>query len=206
VVNVRSGPGTNYSAIGRLQKGQSFPVTGKNPGGDWWQFDYNGRSGWVYGQNVAVTSSDLVQVAANIPAAPTRRPVPTSPPRPTSPPATPVPVTRFAATKSTILPDTNDWVTIYCAVFNRDYSSPLSGTIRVLRDGAVVEEGKAFGKFLTAYLHMPYNDGCKVEMRPASNGTYTAMLVENGQPISDVFTLNVTGTGNRVAIVEFKEK
>ena len=33
VVNVRSGPGTNYAQIGRLQAGQSFDITGKNPTG-----------------------------------------------------------------------------------------------------------------------------------------------------------------------------
>ena len=51
-VNVRSGPGTNYAQIGRLQAGQSFAITGKNPAGDWWQFDFNGRPGWVLGELV----------------------------------------------------------------------------------------------------------------------------------------------------------
>src|SRR5690606_30014990 len=41
-MNVRSGPGTNYGIIGAANQGQRYPVTGKNPAGDWWQINYNG--------------------------------------------------------------------------------------------------------------------------------------------------------------------
>ena len=87
-VNVRSGPGTNYAQIGRLQSGQSFVITGKNPAGDWWQFDFNGRSGWVLGESVRASGGERVQVAANIAPPPTARPRPTARPvaRPTARP------------------------------------------------------------------------------------------------------------------------
>jgi hypothetical protein len=81
-VNVRSGPGTNYAQIGRLQAGQSFIITGKNPAGDWWQFDFNGRSGWVLGELVRASGGERVQVAANIAPPPTVRPRPTARPVP----------------------------------------------------------------------------------------------------------------------------
>jgi uncharacterized protein YraI len=89
-VNVRSGPGTNYAQIGRLQAGQSFAITGKNPAGDWWQFDFNGRSGWVLKELVRASGGERVQVAANIPTPPTAAPRPTARPvaRPTARPAT----------------------------------------------------------------------------------------------------------------------
>ena len=79
-VNVRSGPGTNYAQIGRLQAGQSFVITGKNPAGDWWQFDFNGRPGWVLGELVRASGGERVQVAANIAPPPTARPRPTARP------------------------------------------------------------------------------------------------------------------------------
>ena len=91
-VNVRGGPGTNYARIGQLTAGQSFDITGKNPAGDWYQFDLNGRAAWVIARLVS-TSGDMgsVQVAQNIPAPPppppTARPQPTSPPPPATPPA-----------------------------------------------------------------------------------------------------------------------
>lgn len=95
VVNVRSGPGTNYGLIGRMNAGQRYPVTGKNADGSWWQIDYGGQPGWVTGSLVQTEGAiDAVQVATNIPAAPPRPtprptpiPQPTSPPAPTQPPA-----------------------------------------------------------------------------------------------------------------------
>lgn len=84
-LNVRSGPGTSYNTLGQIRQGQTFPITGKNSAGNWWQFDYNGRAGWVSGQLVRVTGAESVQVAANIPAPPTSAPRPTA--RPTTRPA-----------------------------------------------------------------------------------------------------------------------
>jgi len=83
-VNIRSGPGTNYGLLGSGQQGTMFRITGKSPDGAWWEIDYNGRAGWVFGQLVAVTGGEGVAVAQNIPAAPTAAP----PPPPTN---TPVP-------------------------------------------------------------------------------------------------------------------
>jgi len=92
LMNVRGGPGTNYNVIGTASPGQEFRITGKNPGlGDWWQIDYAGRTGWVFGQLVTATNAETVQVALVIPAPPppTATPVPTSTPipAPTQPPA-----------------------------------------------------------------------------------------------------------------------
>lgn len=80
-INVRQGPGTTYNIIGAANQGERFPVTGKNPAGDWWQIDYRGQPGWVFGQLVTPQNTASVQVAQNIPAAP-------PPPPPTN---TPVP-------------------------------------------------------------------------------------------------------------------
>ena len=79
-VNVRRGPGTNYQVIGSLSGGQSAEVTGKNPAGNWWQFDYSGQMGWVIGDLVTLSGdTGSIQVAQNIPAPPpplTARPQP----------------------------------------------------------------------------------------------------------------------------------
>ena len=88
-VNVRRGPGTNYAVIGSLSGGQSAEVTGKNPAGNWWQFDYSGQMGWVIGDLVTLSGdTGSIQVAQNIPAppppSPTPRPQPTAVPQPTA--------------------------------------------------------------------------------------------------------------------------
>ncbi|RLC99842.1 MAG: hypothetical protein DRI77_01800 [Chloroflexi bacterium] len=90
-VNVRSGPGTNYTKLGYLEPGSQAEVTGRYS--DWWQIKYNGRSGWVFGE--LVTASDVASVAqVEPPPAPTAAPVtavpPTAPPPPTAAPVTDV--------------------------------------------------------------------------------------------------------------------
>ncbi|MBY0062717.1 SH3 domain-containing protein [Priestia aryabhattai] len=53
-LNVRSGAGTNYAAIGSVTKGQKLSVVSKS--GSWYKINYNGRTGYV--------SSDYVQASA----------------------------------------------------------------------------------------------------------------------------------------------
>ena len=77
--NVRSGPGTNYTVLGTENQGARFVVTGRNPAGDWWEIDYNGRTGWVSAGLVTPYNTEAVAVSANLPAAP---PTPTPPPAP----------------------------------------------------------------------------------------------------------------------------
>lgn len=59
-VNVRSGPDISFARLGYLDPGTSAEVTGKYE--DWFQIDYNGGPGWVYGELVAVTNTDNVPV------------------------------------------------------------------------------------------------------------------------------------------------
>jgi len=60
-MNVRGGPDTNYPIIGTASPGQQFQITGKNPGGDWWQIVYQGKPGWVYEPLVNATNSVSVE-------------------------------------------------------------------------------------------------------------------------------------------------
>ena len=86
-INVRGGPGTNYPIIGASQPGTTFTIKGKDPTGAWWQVDYNGRDGWLFGQLVSAQNTSAVPVAQNIPAPPP--PTATPIPQPTQPPAAP---------------------------------------------------------------------------------------------------------------------
>jgi serine/threonine-protein kinase len=78
-INVRAGPGTNYPVIGALNPGESRQITGRNQAGDWWQFDYGGRPGWV--SNLIVRTqgaADTVAVAEAPPLPATAPPALTS--------------------------------------------------------------------------------------------------------------------------------
>ena len=64
-INVRAGPGTNYAVIGTAAPGEQFAITGKSPGsGDWWQINYDGRTGWVYRPLVTATNAHDVEVVS----------------------------------------------------------------------------------------------------------------------------------------------
>ncbi len=91
VVNIRGGPGTNYNVVGSGNAGQTFPVTGKNPAGDWWQITFNGQPAWIYAPLVTPQNTGAVAVAANIPPAPTLPPPPPATNTPVPPPAAPPP-------------------------------------------------------------------------------------------------------------------
>ena len=97
-MNIRGGPGTNYSVVGTASAGEQFSITGRDVSGDWWQIRYKGRSGWVYAPFVESEGGDSVRVVAPPPTATrTRTPTPrptatrtrTPTPRPTVPPLRP---------------------------------------------------------------------------------------------------------------------
>ena len=67
LINVRSGPGTNYAVIGGATPGEYFAVSGINPEEDWWQIDYDGQTGWVFAQLVTATGAENVPVVTDIP-------------------------------------------------------------------------------------------------------------------------------------------
>lgn len=68
LVRVRTGPGTGYSIIGHVSKGDSLVRTGTTANG-WTQVNYNGRTGYV-------SSKYLTTTNPNATAAPTATPLP----------------------------------------------------------------------------------------------------------------------------------
>ena len=77
VLTVRRGPAKIYAVMGELEIGQQHPVTGRNFDGSWWQIEYEGQSGWVFGEDLAITDVENVPVAAGVP---TPTPTPTATP------------------------------------------------------------------------------------------------------------------------------
>ena len=96
-VNVRTGPGTNYTRVGYLDPGAQARVIGRS--GDWWQIDYDGGPGWVFGDIVTASNADNVAEVqpppSPTPLPPTDTPLPTDTPAPAAPTATPGPPPEF---------------------------------------------------------------------------------------------------------------
>jgi anionic cell wall polymer biosynthesis LytR-Cps2A-Psr (LCP) family protein/uncharacterized protein YgiM (DUF1202 family) len=57
IVNVRSGPGTQFDILGRLRSRQAAPIVGKNSAGSWWQINYSGQPAWVAARVVRATGN-----------------------------------------------------------------------------------------------------------------------------------------------------
>jgi uncharacterized protein YraI len=83
--NVRSGPGTNYPALGGLQPGDTAVVIGRDATAQWYVINYSSAAsgqGWV-SNTVSTYDGDvnsLPVIAAPPPPAPTNTPVPTKTP------------------------------------------------------------------------------------------------------------------------------
>jgi hypothetical protein len=48
VVNLRSGPGTDFDVIGQLNEGVDVPIIGTTALRDWWQLSFDGEPAWVF--------------------------------------------------------------------------------------------------------------------------------------------------------------
>lgn len=76
-INVRSGPGTDYTFVGKLLAGQQVPALGRSAGGDWVKIVFPegpGGTGWVYAYLVTVNG---VLPVVEPPATPTPQVTPT---------------------------------------------------------------------------------------------------------------------------------
>ncbi|MCR5033340.1 MAG: SH3 domain-containing protein [Lachnospiraceae bacterium] len=56
-VNVRSGPGKEYDALGTMQQGEQLPVTGITDN-DWFEVKFRGEKGYVYASYVKELSGE----------------------------------------------------------------------------------------------------------------------------------------------------
>ncbi len=200
VLNVRGGPGTNYNIIGSLTAGQTMRVTGKNQAGDWWQIDYNGQAGWVFGQLVSTQNTEAVAVAQNIPAAPpTPIPQPTQPPAPQPAPTQP-PAEQPAEPAPTAAPSRQYEFNI--AVLQG--CEPNKGVTYV--KGTVYKNGNPVNGNIVAFSYAP--DGpivAQIQAGPHqgyegwSTGSYSHILEANGAREGNWFFWIVDTAGNRIS-------
>jgi len=95
-VNVRSGPGTNYTRLGYLDPGAEAQVIGRY--NDWWQIRYDDAPGWVFGEIVTASNADSVPQVEPPPA-------PTAAPSTATPVPTVVPPTQAPADFRGLVPD-----------------------------------------------------------------------------------------------------
>lgn len=202
-VNVRSGPGTQFTAIGTLFAEQSLPVLGQLAGGAWLQVSLsNGATGWV-AASVTRLEGDCVALPviaapANAPLAPTLPP-PTSLPLPTTasggstaPTAMPTSAPAPTAVPTTeLLPDLS--VTISYAQLNAD-GKPDIGYSILVRDVT---------NPFSYRVQICVDDNCIFEdmtaLTSSSSGTSRMLdFVVDGRRITHMATVTVDSTNDVV--------
>jgi uncharacterized protein YgiM (DUF1202 family) len=189
--NVRSGPGTNYPIMGEVRPGQTYEVTGKNPAGDWWQFNFQGRTGWVFGQFVQPNAAARsVPVASNIPTPPpTPRPQPTAPP-PTQPP----PLSLFVQAgvpEFRNADNTNfEWVTFWGRLGKPDEFNASGYKLRVSVPSGTVEVpfNSIWQDAYAGYGGSAFRYNAKAELRRTAGGFRAVVVDGSGKEVSDVIT------------------
>ncbi|MFN2272997.1 MAG: SH3 domain-containing protein [Anaerolineae bacterium] len=177
-VNVRSGPGTGFGVVGRLEPGQEAAVTGRYE--DWWQIDYGGTPGWV--ADWVVTAYDTDSVAEVVPPP---SPIPaTSAPLPT---ATSVPPTVAAVECGGIVADDFQvegapgpyavgapiWFSLWITNKTGDKVEYRSLGVDALKDGVSVKYQQSYSySFVDAYKQFTHRDRIILD----SAGTYDLWL------------------------------
>lgn len=168
-MNVRAGPGTTYPIVGQAPIGAQYLISGRNPGGGWWQIIFNGQYAWIYSPFVTAYNTTLVQVATNIPTpVPTPRP-PTPIPAPTQPPA---PQFAYSVTSNGNCPRNDQQTYFEGKVLDRN-NNPVSGVcLHVAFNGPRNTKCTGCGKPAGQFGFSPFGGR-------ASSGTFVEIYIVN---------------------------
>ncbi len=208
-MNVRGGPGTNYNVLGGATTGQTFPVTGKNNDGSWWQISYNGQAGWVFGQLVTAQNAESVAVATNIPAPPVQpTPVPVAvvnTPVPAAPPAEAPPAEAPPAEEPTAVPAPSSNYEFNKAILQR--CDPNAGVTYI--NGTVYKNGQPANGYEVAFSHAPDAEiVASITSGPHGGGYegwnagfYSHILSPNSPRMGNWFVWIVDGNGQRISAI-----
>ncbi|MFZ4828610.1 MAG: SH3 domain-containing protein [Phototrophicaceae bacterium] len=63
LLNIRTAPNTSATSLGKISRGQTYRVLGKNAAGTWYQLRLpSGITGWVSGQYLLVTNAAVLPI------------------------------------------------------------------------------------------------------------------------------------------------
>ncbi len=132
VMNVRSGPGTNYPKIGQVSVGHTSDILGRNNDASWLQINTPGGLGWVFAQLTQVegdaNTAPVVEAAA---------PPPTNTPAPPPPPTnTPVPQPKYQYVVTNVFAKENKAMTQIKGIIKDSAGNPVNGMHVRVRSGS----------------------------------------------------------------------
>lgn len=63
LLNIRNAPSLSATSLGKISRGQTYRVLGKNAAGTWYQLRLpSGITGWVFGQYLLVTNAAVLPI------------------------------------------------------------------------------------------------------------------------------------------------
>ncbi len=184
VLNIRSGPGTNFPIIGAARQGDSGTLIGRSQDGRWWQVEapaLPGGSGWVSADFVTATNAENVPVVASPPT-----PVPTATRVPPTPAPTRVPPTAAPIVATPIPPQAqiNFWADR--TQINAGECATLNWDVRNVQGVWIYPQGSNFSAF-------PRTGQGSERVCPAATTTYEMRVQMNdGSTQFRQVTINVT--------------
>lgn len=176
VLNIRSGPGTNFPVIGMARYGDEGEIVGRSENSDWWAISIPsqpGGIGWVSADFVLATNAGNVPVIA----------APTPPPTPTRIPITPTPTPMPQATAT---PVANISFGADRTSINRGECVTLTWSVQNVQAVWVYPQGEPYNRFPRA------GQGSE-KVCPAVTTTYEMrVLLRDGSVQFRQVTVNVT--------------
>lgn len=209
-VNVRSGPGTSYSVLGKLVPGETLAITGKTRLADWWRVCcLSEQEGWIVARLVqAKGPMEQVPVVDDLPPTPTPRP----PPPPTN---TPVPIPTTPSLKYVkargpeFYPNTNAIVTIWIKVYASP-NAPLSGReVKVMRNGGEIARTVSTSQYNKTNPSADFgffeDANIKFESQDVSPANWSFCMAEGDSCVSPEVKFTVSPDNvNRIVYVAFQ--
>ncbi len=183
-VNIRSGPGINYSVIGTLNANTTMPIVGRNADSSWWQIKItNGNTGWVSDAVVeAGNTGGVPQVDAPTPPKPT--PVPAQPAA-----SNPPPKPKYQYEPTGWYDDTNEGLTRFYGSIKDAGGNPVNG----------VFVRATCGNYSTiSYPSGPVGWGAFNESFDWPDGFYD--ITVDTKPVPCIWTLSVVETEDRETV------
>jgi len=188
-VNIRSGPGLNYSVIGTLNADTTVPIVGRNDASSWWQIKISGdKTGWVSNAVVSASNTDEVPIAQapSAPVAAAAAPVP----QPASSKPAPAPEKpKYQYEPTGWYDDTNYGLTRFLGDIKDAGGNPVNGVFVEARCGT----------FATiSYPSGPVGWGGFGESADWPAGFYDVTI--DTRPVPCIWTLTIVDTDDRKTV------
>ena len=188
-VNIRSGPGLNYSVIGTLNADTTVSIVGRNPDASWWQISLAGdKTGWVSNSVVRASNTDAVPVAQAPPAPVAARSEPQPQPASSSSPAQPQ-QPKYQYEPTGWYDDTNYGLTRFLGDIKDSNGNPVNGVFVEARCGTYAT---------ISYPSGPVGWGGYGESSDWPAGFYDITI--DSKPVPCIWTLTVVDTDDRKTV------